>query len=96
MDVFIKYPEVFWLNIKKQNTPYSVKRLLLKRRIDKGVNIRLIFKGKPKYCGKELTPCRLQVSSHILSSFVLNCLFSNFYLVVGLLFRRLDTKFGPV
>lgn len=48
MDVFIKYPEVFWLSIKKQNTPYSVKRLLLKRRISKGVSIRLIFKRKAK------------------------------------------------
>lgn len=52
MDVFIKYPEVFWLNIKKQNTPYSVKRLLLKRRISKGVNIRLIFKRKAKILWK--------------------------------------------
>lgn len=52
MDVFIKYPEVLWLNIKKQNTPYSVKRLLLKRRISKGVNIRLIFKRKAKILWK--------------------------------------------
>lgn len=32
MDVFIKYPEVFWPNIKKQNTPYNVKKTSIKKK----------------------------------------------------------------
>lgn len=32
MDVFIKYPEVLWLNINEQDSPWSVKSLFIKNK----------------------------------------------------------------
>lgn len=37
MDVFVKYPEVLWLNINEQNSPRVLKAGMLKIRISKGV-----------------------------------------------------------
>lgn len=43
MDVFVKYPEVLWLNINEQNTPESVKSLSIKNKNQQGGEYKVNF-----------------------------------------------------